>query len=66
MKSQWPREDEPRVAIIEPESFMIGRPLTRDDVLDAAEVLATFEHFDFSPWAVDAAPGTIRRKTVRG
>lgn len=71
MKSLWPHEEERTVAVMEPESFMIGRPLTRDDVLDAAEVLATFEHFDFSPWAVaspwpvDAPPGSIRRRTLR-
>lgn len=65
MKSSWPREDARTVAVMEPESFMIGRPLTRDDVLDAAETLASFDHFDFGPWADDAPPGTIRPGTVR-
>jgi hypothetical protein len=50
---------------MEPESFMIGRPLTRDDVLDAVETLASFEHFDFAPWGLDAPgaiPGSLRTR----
>jgi len=65
VKSHWLREEAATVAVMEPESFMIGRRLTRDDVLDAAERLANLDRFDFGQWAVDAPPGALRRRTER-